>query len=636
MAVSVAGVSAAGIIAQPVMSALTATVTATVPTNSVAPTLTPSGSQPVPTTYSLASLGTWANDTSATVSYQWLLNDLDISGATNATYTSIVGQEGGVIKVKVKKTTTQGPSIFYTSSNSSTVSGSPVMTNSTAPAFPATVQIGVASAITNSTWSQTPDPTRLTRIYVDSATTPYAQISGSSASYTAESDGNTFLLSATGLSSLTGHTVYCDQQVTYLGVTYTSPKSAGKVVQAAATALAATQSVTGIVWAQNTAVGSQRPVTASGGTGAYTYSISPALPAGMTYNTSTGFFSGTPTVTSQSTTYTVTVSDGVATPVSNTFTAQVNTASIATLGTIHADTPFSSMNGYVQMFNTSYTISTVNESTGIVQTAGTGYLGSTKSQINVAGTNTWMRFGKVADPVTPSRTVIACAAQYQDGPTFGHAARVEMGFSNAPVNQEGTMYWYALETYMPSSRYNEGNGVILQTHVNDPNGPATGPFTLGFLAGIFPNNGVGIDLYRYPIGGPNNEYYPWITDNEGFGGNSVTLNQSMTAARLCDFIQSTYCNRWHKWIFKYKGSKGTGTAGQLQAWLNGTKVLDLTGIAIGVADTTAGQYPTDYVKFGYDVDSGATTVGSYMLVRSAHLVQDNGSYTEPQIRALLT
>jgi hypothetical protein len=294
------------------------------------------------------------------------------------------------------------------------------------------------------------------------------------------------------------------------------------------------------------------------------------------------------------------------------------------------------MIGYVQLLGGSQSLSSVNESTGIVQTAGTGFGGNAKSQINIGGTNTWMRFGKVADPVTPSRTVIACAAQAQDGPTFGHPARCEMGFGNAPVNQEGTTYWYAIETYMPSSRYNEGNGVILQTHVNDPGGPATGPFTLGFLGGIFPNPGVGIDLYRYPIGGPNNEYYPWITDNLDFAGNSVTLNQSMTADRLCDFVQGTYTNRWHKWVFKYRGSKGTGTAGMLLGWLNGTQVLNLTNLAIGVADTTQGTYPTDYVKFGFDVDSGATTTGSYALVRSSHLVLDNGSYTEPQIRALLT
>jgi hypothetical protein len=55
-------------------SAATSAVVGTVPTNSAAPTITPTGAQAVGTAYSVASLGTWANDTSATVEYQWLLN----------------------------------------------------------------------------------------------------------------------------------------------------------------------------------------------------------------------------------------------------------------------------------------------------------------------------------------------------------------------------------------------------------------------------------------------------------------------------------------------------------------------------------------------------------------------------------
>lgn len=46
--------------------------------------------------------------------------------------------------------------------------------------------------------------------------------------------------------------------------------------------------------------------------GTKTYSITPALPAGLTLNTSTGVVSGTPTATQSATTYTVTASDGTA------------------------------------------------------------------------------------------------------------------------------------------------------------------------------------------------------------------------------------------------------------------------------------------------------------------------------------
>ncbi|MEZ2346445.1 Ig-like domain repeat protein [Terriglobus sp. RCC_193] len=51
------------------------------------------------------------------------------------------------------------------------------------------------------------------------------------------------------------------------------------------------------------------PVTGSGGTAPLSYTASPGLPAGLSFNTATGTVSGTPTVTSAATTYTVTVTD---------------------------------------------------------------------------------------------------------------------------------------------------------------------------------------------------------------------------------------------------------------------------------------------------------------------------------------
>ena len=95
-------------------------------------------------------------------------------------------------------------------------------------------------------------------------------------------------------------------------------------------AVSATQSVATITLTQGRAATTTTPVTGSGGTGTLTYSISPGLPTGLSFNTSTGAVSGTPTVTSVSTTYTVTVTDANSATASNTFILSVNTAVTAT------------------------------------------------------------------------------------------------------------------------------------------------------------------------------------------------------------------------------------------------------------------------------------------------------------------
>jgi hypothetical protein len=62
-----------------------------------------------------------------------------------------------------------------------------------------------------------------------------------------------------------------------------------------------------------------QPVIVSGGFGAVTYSISPNLPAGLSFNTATGFITGIPTVLTNSAAFTVTVQDTVPQTASATF-----------------------------------------------------------------------------------------------------------------------------------------------------------------------------------------------------------------------------------------------------------------------------------------------------------------------------
>lgn len=73
------------------------------------------------------------------------------------------------------------------------------------------------------------------------------------------------------------------------------------------------------------------PVTASGGSTPYSFALSGGtLPSGMTFNTSTGQVSGTPTQAKVATVYTVTVTDALGATSFKTFTLTVNNALVTT------------------------------------------------------------------------------------------------------------------------------------------------------------------------------------------------------------------------------------------------------------------------------------------------------------------
>jgi CSLREA domain-containing protein len=86
----------------------------------------------------------------------------------------------------------------------------------------------------------------------------------------------------------------------------------------------ATQAVATTVLTENHAATAFTPVTGGGGTPALAYSVLPVLPAGLTMSTTTGAITGTPTVTSVATTYTVTVTDANGATATATFSLTVN------------------------------------------------------------------------------------------------------------------------------------------------------------------------------------------------------------------------------------------------------------------------------------------------------------------------
>lgn len=96
--------------------------------------------------------------------------------------------------------------------------------------------------------------------------------------------------------------------------------------------LTTTQAVSPLNFYQGVAISSVTPVTTGGGAPAITLGISPALPAGLQFNTSTGAITGTAAATSPTKTYTVTATDQANPPQasSKTFDLTVNSPVAAT------------------------------------------------------------------------------------------------------------------------------------------------------------------------------------------------------------------------------------------------------------------------------------------------------------------
>jgi hypothetical protein len=88
--------------------------------------------------------------------------------------------------------------------------------------------------------------------------------------------------------------------------------------------VAASTAIPSTILVQNHAATPFIPVAGSGGTSPLTFSISPALPAGLNFSSSTGAVSGTPTVVSAAATYTVTVTDSNRATASATFSLTVS------------------------------------------------------------------------------------------------------------------------------------------------------------------------------------------------------------------------------------------------------------------------------------------------------------------------
>ena len=149
---------------------------------------------------------------------------------------------------------------------------------------------------------------------------------------------------------------------------------------------------------QSIAITTFTPVTASGGIGALTYTISPSLPVGLSFSPTTGAISGTPGSSSPSTSYTVTVTDSnPTTPQSSSksFTLVVNALPLLTTTLVSASnpltrnsavsfTPVAASGGYISL---TYAISPTLPASLVFSTS-TGAISGTPTEISSTATYT--------------------------------------------------------------------------------------------------------------------------------------------------------------------------------------------------------------------------------------------------------
>jgi hypothetical protein len=212
------------------------------------------------------------------------------SGLTSQVFSAVIATAYG------------GTAIIPTGGTSNTSRGvSPCYTLSVTPALPA----GLTLSTTNQGLITRTNPDTTQNLY----NAANVRLSGTPTASIAQT---TFTLTFTDQAGNTGSTTF-----TLTVDSGSSPLSTTQVV--------ATKTLT-----QGTAAAAFTPVTATGGDGAKVFSISPSLPSGLSFSTSTGQITGTPTAAIIATVYTVTVTDVNLATSSKTFTLTVEAPLVTT------------------------------------------------------------------------------------------------------------------------------------------------------------------------------------------------------------------------------------------------------------------------------------------------------------------
>ena len=233
----------------------------------------------------------------------------------------------------------------------------------------------------------------------------------------------------------------------------------------------ATTAVSSATLTQGHAVTPFTPVAGSGGTAPLTYSISPALPSGISINAASGAISGTPEVASSAATYTVTVTDTNGITGSATFSLAIDgplvatgspVATALTQGHAASFTPVTGSGGTAPL---NYNISpalpsglTLTSSSGLITGMPTGTIPAVSYTVTVTDANS--ATATASFTLAVNATLTTTAVQPATILTQSHAA------SFTPVTTVGgtTPLTYSVSPALPSGlSLNSASGTIIGT-----------------------------------------------------------------------------------------------------------------------------------------------------------------------------
>ncbi len=261
------------------------------------------------------------------------------------------------------------------------------------------------------------------------------------------------------------------------------------------------------------------------------------------------------------------------------------------MGQAQAEVPFAQQSGYNTQVLAQYLFAPDIPETGI-------------HGFTLANGET-LRFGKHADPLNSARKALGFQVDPKDVNTSG-AKRSEIRF--ASNIESDRVYWAAMSVYV----YDWGT---LSTADDG-------------LFGLQLHHGSPLDL------SPN---FSVVTSGTGRTFQVMALGSSSTSPTYANTVGIRYAEqpipfgRWADFVFKFK--LNTSGEGFLQAWMDGTQIVDHRGL---LGYITPGY--KSYFKFGYYNWSGSSFASTRkVLVRSPIAVADpTGKYKPEDLRAYVS